>query len=73
MQSSSVRLEARSKKGKERIARDGADGWTVEQVAPRVQFSSEPGPWLLIGNGNPGASRWVHATNDANFAVHLNT
>ena len=65
----SVTIEGKSRKGKQRVQRDGATGWTVAQVAETVQFSSERGLWLRIENGDDRAMRWVHAQNDDNFIV----
>jgi len=64
-----VTLQHKTKKGKERIKRDGADKWFVRKTRQRVAFSPEKGPWLLIDNGNSASMRWVHATRDRDFVV----
>ncbi|HUX79806.1 MAG TPA: hypothetical protein VMW10_08705 [Alphaproteobacteria bacterium] len=71
MLNKSVILTGLSKKGKERVQRDGSTGWTISQVADRVAFSSEGGLWLRIENGNDRAMRWVHSTHDKNFHVEV--
>jgi len=48
--------------------------WTVREIKDSVAFSKgKRGPWLLvapnIANGNH--DRWVHATDDENFAVEI--
>lgn len=65
----SVTLEGLTRKGKDRVKRDGASGWRVTKVAPSVMFSTQSGPWLFIENGDEKASRWVHGYLDANFKV----
>jgi len=67
-----ITLEGKSRKGKQRVQRDGATGWTVTIVEDKIQCSSENGPWLLIENGQPNAMRWVHADNDDNFLIREN-
>lgn len=64
-----VTLEGLTRKGKDRVKRDGASGWRVTKVAPSVLFSAQSGPWLFIENGDEKASRWVHGYLDANFKV----
>jgi len=65
-----MKLIGISKKGKERIKRDG-DEWVVLRVEDRVLFSSDPGPWLFVipPNGDERASRWIHKTRDPNFEI----
>lgn len=65
----SVTLEGLTRKGKDRVKRDGASGWRVTKVAPSVMFSTQSGPWLFIENGDEKASRWVHVYSDPNFKV----
>jgi len=65
-----VIIGARSAKAKQRLKRDG-DKWVVRKVEDKIQFSQKKGPWLLIDNGNPNASRWVHAHIDDHFLVKL--
>lgn len=67
-----MRLAAKSKKGRERLKRDGADGWQVIRTRDTVQFSSERGPWLFVAktpDGRGPESRWIHATRDTDFAI----
>jgi len=64
-----VSLEGISKKGKERIKQWGGDGWIVTKIADNVIFSSEPGPWLFVENGNDRASRWIHEKRDSDFKL----
>ena len=65
-----MKLIGISKKGKERIKRDG-DEWVIIRTEPRVLFSTKKGPWLFIipPNGPAAASRWIHATDDENFQI----
>ena len=65
-----VTLKGKTAKGKQRIKRDG-DTWTIEKRSDKVFFSGEKGPWLLITNGDPDRSRWVHMFNDQNFEVSI--
>lgn len=65
----SVTLEGLTRKGKDRVKRDGASGWRVTKVAPSVMFSTQSGPWVFIENGDEKASRWVQVYSDANFKV----
>lgn len=78
-----VILEARSHKGKNRLAnvrallphKPGVE-WDVLTTEPRVLFSIRPGPWLHVVPRDVTAkdalhhSRWVHALDDADFHVH---
>lgn len=64
-----VTLEGVSKKGKERIKQWGEKGWVVAKITDRVIFSSEPGPWLFVENGNDRASRWIHERRDGDFRI----
>ena len=66
-----IKLIAKTKKGRERLQRDGDTGWKVIQVENSVQFSDTIGPWWLISNGKSEASRWVHATNDKDFKLRI--
>jgi len=63
-------LKGISKKGKERIKRDGSE-WVTVRTSDRVLFSPKKGPWLFIipPNGDQMASRWIHATDDENFKI----
>ena len=65
-----MKLAAKSKKGKERLKRDG-DEWIVIRTADTVLFSPKKGPWLFIipPNMDQHASRWIHATDDENFQI----
>ncbi len=62
-------LSFKSKKGKERLKRDGAENWVVKSVVTSVQFSSKKGPWLLINKKSKITSRWIHATSDIDFTI----
>ena len=64
-----MKLLAKTKKGRERCKRDGDTGWKIIEVKNSVLFSDELGPWWHISNGNPDASRWVHATKDKDFQL----
>jgi len=80
-----VTLEAKTHAGKNKLAKTAAlsfkwDGfWTVLEERDTVVFSPRPGPWLLLSpnreHGGMAAqlSRWVHATEDADFVVHSTT
>ena len=68
-----VQLKGISQKGKNRV-RDHGDRWTVLAETDHVLFApSSHGPWLFLaplGLGqNDKASRWVRASNDADFTV----
>ena len=68
-----ITLTGISKKGKERVKRDGSTGWELlKLVSGPVSFSKSLGPWLLIQQpGNDNSMRWVHYVNDKNFKVEL--
>ena len=65
-----MKLIGISKKGKERIKRDG-DEWIIIRTADRVVFSTKKGPWLFINtpDGDERTSRWIHASDDENFKI----
>lgn len=65
-----IKLVARSKKGRERIQRDGAV-WFVEKVVsgPLPFDPTDNGPWLFINSELNGDTRWVRKTNDKDFIV----
>lgn len=77
-----VVLEARSHKGKNRLANlrqalpvDASLDWEVLATQSTVLFSEKVGPWLHVRpRAVPAAvanrhSRWVHRTADRDFAV----
>jgi len=64
-----ITLHGKTKKGRERIARDGATGWKVREKAEHVAFSPRRGPWLLIEKNTSCALRWIHRHDDPHFAV----
>jgi hypothetical protein len=64
-----VTLTGKSKRGKERVERDGSTGWKVREIKDRISFTDKRGPWLLLDNGKPKAMRWVHATDDDHFII----
>lgn len=65
-----VTLEGKSRKAKNRI-RDDGDKWMVLEIRETVGFSTEKGPWMLLAplNGSLNNYRWIHETNDADFAI----
>lgn len=69
-----IHLTPKTKKGKDRIARDGAD-WAIHTIQPRVFFDERPGPWARIHpiehDHRHAASRWVHLTDDVDFEVSM--
>jgi hypothetical protein len=79
-----VVLEAKTHAGKNKLAKTADasikwDGnWNVAEERSRVLFSSKPGPWFLLTPAKEDGiiavrlSRWVHATDDANFTVRSN-
>ena len=66
-----MKLAGKTKRGRERVKRDGADGWTIQRTEDRVAFSSDRGPWLLVIPAclTESKSRWIHETNDFNFEI----
>ena len=64
-----MKLIPKSKKGRERVKRDGDFGWKIIETRDRVLFTTTPGPWWLIKNDTPNSSRWVHSTNDIDFEI----
>ncbi len=66
-----MKLAGKTKKGRERVKRDGADGWTIQRTEERVAFSSDRGPWLLVIPAclTESKSRWIHETRDFNFEI----
>ena len=82
MLASEVFLEAKTRKARNRLAelrqklgQQTNPGWKVMQVADRVSFSGDSGPWLLLTpsamaqDASAPATRWVHAQRDADFTV----
>ena len=64
-----IQLEGKTKKGKERIKRDGPF-WKIIRASNKIFFSSENGPWLLVqSEENLNVSRWVKQNNDFDFIV----
>jgi len=73
-------LEGKTLKGRNRV-RELGNVWLLEKEMAKVGFSSEPGPWLLIfpetcrtncRSTLCNHSRWVHGTNDSDFAMSPN-
>lgn len=70
-----MKLRGKTKKGRERIKRDGADGWFLIRTVDHVLFTTEKGPWLFISKGCPrcagtdNTSRWIHETRDPDFEI----
>jgi len=66
-----MKLKGKTKKGRERIKRDGADGWSIIRTTDWVAWSSDTGPWSLVlpASGNHSRSRWIHETRDPDFEV----
>jgi len=67
-----INLTSRSKKGKERLKRDGEKQWYVLGIEDSVLFSTEKGPWLhlvKVGAFKANTARWVHQTNDPDFKI----
>jgi len=60
-----------TKKGRERVKRDGSEGWTVLRTTDWVAWSSDTGPWILVlpASGNHSRSRWIHGKRDPDFNV----
>lgn len=68
----SVKLSAKTLKGKNRLAEAGSpEHWTVLKQQAMVGFSDREGPWLFVGCGNNFYDRWVHLTDDDNFIVEV--
>jgi len=66
-----VTLRAKSKKGKERILRDGASDWEIKDIKANVQFSSKKGPWILVDKNGINACRWINLLDDTDFIVEV--
>ena len=66
---SKITLEGITKKGKERLRRDGSSNWLILSIVDRVMFSNERGPWLLLKKHKTTNSRWIHETNDKDFKI----
>ena len=64
-----MKLIPKSKKGRERVKRDGDTGWEILRTSDRVLFSSDPGPWWFIENATPNSARWIHSKNDVDFEL----
>ncbi len=67
-----MELKGKTKKGRERLKRDGTDGWKIMETADTVLFSTERGPWLLISKREDSMgpeSRWIHETRDPDFEI----
>lgn len=67
-----VTLIGKTQKGKNRV-RDHGRVWEVIKTTDRVLFSPQAGPWLQVVPVKTGASaaRWVHASQDQDFAQVL--
>jgi hypothetical protein len=81
-----IQLEPKTRKARNRLAElkqamtwgasdPGPPDWQIIRQQMRVGFDSESGPWLLLRpiTGPHIAERferWVHATQDRDFAVH---
>ncbi len=61
-----IRVRGISQKGKNRI-RERGDVWNVKEVADKVFFSSEQGPWMLLESLDGRSWRWMHAVADKDF------
>lgn len=65
-----VKLIAKSKKGKERIKRDGEWWHVLKVVAEALPFSAgDVGPWLFLEAEKTHDTRWVRQTHDTDFLV----
>jgi hypothetical protein len=66
-----MKLKGKTKKGRERIKRDGADGWEIIRTTDWVAWSSDRGLWLFIGlkGVNNSKARWIHETRDPDFEI----
>lgn len=68
-----IRLKGISQKGKNRV-REHGDQWTVFAETDVVLFApNKQGPWLFVSprgqTQEAKASRWIRATDDADFIV----
>ena len=64
-----IRLEGKSKKGKNRIREQGQD-WDIIARSSKVLFSSNTGPWMLLRSVElPDKIRWIHLHEDQDFRV----
>lgn len=65
-----VKLEAKTKKGKDRIAQQGSR-WLIEAISEKVLFDDKKGIWLGLSAKarQTDCFRWVHLTDDENFKV----
>jgi len=67
-----ISLKPKSKKGKERLKRDGEKQWYVLGIEEKVLFSTEKGPWLhlvKVGAFKANTARWIHQNNDPDFEI----
>ena len=66
-----MKLAGKTKKGRERVKRDGADGWTIQRTEDTIGFSTDSGPWLLVIPAclTESKSRWIHESRDPNFEI----
>jgi len=65
-----MKLTGKTKKGKERVKRDGSEGWIVVRTADKIACSNKSGPWFLMQNGdNEKSMRWVNMRDDEHFIV----
>lgn len=62
------KLTPKTRKGKQRIQRDG-EWWTELAQVDSVLFSTEKGPWLHLESEQTKDDRWVHFRNDPDFNV----
>lgn len=70
-----IQLRGISQKGKNRIREQGHE-WTVLAETEFVLFSpNKKGPWLFVcpvgKDQNDKSSRWIKATDDADFIIIL--
>ena len=63
-----VRLEGRSKKGKQLVKECGED-WDVKEIRQTILFDDLPGPWLLASSKDGTKVRWVHKYYDLHLGV----
>ena len=61
-----MKLIAKTKKGKERIATHG-DEWDIVFIRDCVQFSDIKGNWALVRSKKTGDERWINLVTDHNF------